>query len=335
MYENLNLNLMTENVKGERLGVVPQVDLCGDLPRKPDYTIDSWFVIGRVEEAGHKINYLFHIMAMHPPIPVERIAKKWQVCFSVMDETTGYYHAGDHFYGEKEIQAEENYFSLKCPNAEMSGDWDKMKIYLKEKEFVIDTEATAIHYPVFTRGSSVFDVFGMVVHQMSIPYMKTVGTLTVKGRTYELNGENATSWFDRQWQKQNFKIKTAWSWMAIYLDNGEVLSVFDAEGETDTPRFMTVLRNDGSLSHSTNFKPLAEAQTRTWTSKASGNTYATRWDLNLYDYDSTLHVEPVVEQQEIKSDMNKLSKYEGSATVTGTFEGKPVTGRATIEIIMI
>lgn len=335
MYENLNQNLMTENVKQPRLGVAPQVELSGDLPRKPDYTVDSWFVIGRVEAEGHKLNYLFHIMAMKMPIPIPNIGKRWQVAYSIMDETTGFYHSGDHIYGEKEVTADSEHFKLKFQNANMSGTWDKMKIYLKEEEFEIDTEASAIHYPLFTRGASVFDLFGMVIHQYSVPYMKTTGKLTVQGKTYDLNGENATSWFDRQWQMQNFKITTEWSWMAIYLDNGDVISVLDSVGETDAPRFMTVLKTDGSLLHSTNLKSFGECEKRKWTSESSGQVYGTLWDLEFYDFDAKLHVEPVIEKQEIVSSMKKLSKYEGSANITGIFEGKAVTGRATVELIKI
>ncbi|HHF7037646.1 TPA: hypothetical protein ACPQXP_000253 [Streptococcus mutans] len=61
----------------------------------------------------------------------------------------------------------------------------------------------------------------------------------------------------------------------------------------------------------------------------------TRWDFELADFDVKLHIDPVVEKQEIPSDMEKLSKYEGFATVIGTYEGQEVTGRATIEIIRI
>lgn len=332
---NLNQNLMTENAKTPRLGVVPQVDLLKDLPRKPDYSVDSWFAIGRVETEGHIINYLFHIMAMNMPIPIPSKAKQWQVCLSVMDETTGYYFATDHIYKEKDVVANEDNFYLEMPGAHMSGDWDNMKLHLKEGDFEIDTVATAIHYPIFTRGSAVFDIFGMMIHQFSVPYMKTTGTIKVQNKTYQLDGENATTWFDRQWQAQNFKITTEWSWMAIYLDNGEIISVLDSVGKTVTPIFMSVLKTDGSLEHSTNLPPFSAGEKRHWKSEASGQSYATLWELKFPDFDGALCIEPVIEKQEIKSEMNKLSKYEGSAKVSGTWRGVPTKGRATVEIIKI
>lgn len=335
LYPNVNSESLLINNRKPRPGVASQVDLEKDLPRKPEYSVDSFFVIGRIEEKGHKINYLYHIMAMHMPLPIEKLAKKWQVCFSVLDETTGFYTAGDHIYSDDEVKAPTDHFSIIAPDCEMSGTWDHMHVYLKEKDFTIDTTTHAIHYPVITRGSAVFDLFGMVIHQFSVPYMQTSGTFTLLGETYQLNGNNAVSWFDRQWQMQNFKLTTEWSWMAIYLDNGEIISILDSVGETDTPRFMTVLRNDGSLEHATDAKPFSACETRHWTSEASGQSYGTRWDLVMPSFQAKLHVEPIMEKQEIPSSMKKLCKYEGSASVSGTFEGKEVTGRATVEIIKI
>ena len=76
MYKNINQNLMTENVKTPRLGVAPQVALSDDLPRKTKYTVDSWFVL-------------------------KPLSKKWQVAYSIIDETTGFYYSGDKIYGDK------------------------------------------------------------------------------------------------------------------------------------------------------------------------------------------------------------------------------------------
>lgn len=123
--------------------------------------------------------------------------------------------------------------------------------------------------------------------------------------------------------------------MAIYLDNGDVISVLDSVGDTETPRFMTVLKTDGSLEHSTNFPAFSECEKRSWKAEESAQTYATLWELEFPDFNSRLHIEPVIEKQEIKSEMNKLSKYEGSAYVTGSYQGKKITGRATVELIKI
>lgn len=335
LYPNINNNFMTQNCKEVRLGVAPQVELEKDLPRKKDYSVDSFFVIGRVEQDNHKINYLFHIIGINMPVPMPGNHVMWEIGYSILDETDGTYITGEVFCKDKAANISTERFLLKFENAEMSGTWDKMHIYLKAEEFEIDTEAMAVHYPLLTRGSAVFDMFGMVIHQFSVPYMKTCGTLTLKGKKYELDGENACSWFDRQWQMQNFKITTQWTWMAIYLDNGDVLSIMSADGKTDTPQFMTAMKTDGSLVHSTNFKSFREYETREWVSEKSKQRYGTMWDLELVDFDAKLHIEPVIEKQEIVSKMKNYSRYEGSASVSGTYEGKPIVGRATVEILKI
>lgn len=334
LYPNINPNLMTQNDQTPRIGVAPNIDLKQALPLKEKYSLDSFFVIGRIEEAGHKINYLFHIMGMTPPIPFPGNHKFWQVCYSVLDETDGTYIAGDKIWKDKDVVSTSDRFLLKFENAEMSGTWDEMKIYLKTDYFEINTTASAKHYPLYSRGSAVFDIFGMMIHQFSVPYMKTSGHFTLNGKTYTLNGENAVSWFDRQWQIQNFKIPIQWTWFACYLDNGDILSIMSADGDTEVPQFMTAMKTDGSLFHSTNFESAHHYETRRWTSQKTKKTYGTRWDFILPDFDAKLHIEPIIEQQEIPSSMNNLSKYEGAATLTGTYEGHKVTGRATIEILM-
>lgn len=336
MFNHTKTSPMSQNMAEKRYGIAPLIDVDNCLPTKPDYTIDSWFVIGRVEEEDVKINYLFHIMAMNLPHPLPSRRKIWQVAYSIMNEADGTYISGDHIYKAADATVDDQHFSLNLPNAEMSGSWDKMKIYLKEDDFEIDITASAIHYPVLTRGTGAFELLNMYVHQFSVPYMETRGKLTLKGKTYDLTGRNARSWFDRQWQNVgDFKNSTEWTWMAIYLDNGEVISVLDTIGKTETPRFMTVMNTDGSLDHSTNIKPFSEAETRSWTSEISKQRYGTQWDLEFMDFDSQLHIEPVIEKQEILSEMNKFSKYEGTAQVSGTFRGQEVTGLATVEIIKI
>ena len=335
LYPNINNNLMTQNNKEVRLGVAPQVELEKELPRKKKYSVDSFFVIGRVEEGEHKINYLFHIIGINMPLPLPGNHAMWEIGYSILDETDGTYITGEKFCKDKQAKIDEKKFLLKFEDAQMSGDWDKMHIYLKADDFEIDTEAVSVHYPLFTRGSAVFDMFGMVIHQFSVPYMKTTGSLTLKGKKYELNGENACSWFDRQWQMQNFKITTQWTWMAIYLENGDVLSIMSADGETDTPQFMTAMKTDGSLVHSTNFKSFHEYEKRQWVSEKTKQKYGTLWELELSDFDAKLCIDPIIEKQEIVSKVNNYSRYEGSASVSGIYEGKPITGRATVEILKI
>lgn len=89
MFNHTKTSPMSQNMAEKRYGLAPLIDVDNCLPTKPDYTIDSWFVIGRVEEEDVKINYLFHIMAMNLPHPLPSRRKIWQVAYSIMNEADG------------------------------------------------------------------------------------------------------------------------------------------------------------------------------------------------------------------------------------------------------
>lgn len=330
----MNQELMTKNILKPRMGAVAQVDVIKDLQNKKKYNLNSWFAIGHFETEGHILDYLFHIMKIDMPMPKPIGGTKWQLCISILDETSGFYFSKDHVCKDSEVEIHDDEFYIKMPTGYMSGNWDKMNLYVKEGDIEIDTVATAIDYPILTRGSSVFELLGMIIHQYSVPFMKTSGTIKLNGNTYDITDKGYT-WFDRQWQAQNFRINTKWSWMAVYLDCGDVLSILDCDVPGEQQTFMSVLKPDGTLVHSTNFVPFKEIESGHYTSKISGQTYATHWDLDLPDFNAKLQVEPIVKNQEIPSVMKKLSKYEGTCKVAGTYMGKQVTGRATVELINI
>lgn len=323
----MNNNLMSSNLNDRRYGVAPQVDVMNSLLPKKEYEIDSWFVLGHFETEGHRLNYLFHIMAIKIPV----MGRRYQSVISLSDETTGYYYGKDYLFKEKDVEISDDHFRVKVPNGIIEGTWDDMHIKVDEGDFHVDTHTEAIHYPLLTRGSAVFEALGMTIHQFSVPYMKTKGTLTMNGKTYDITDTGYT-WLDRQWQHQNMGKSIKWSWLAIYMDNGDVLSVFDSDEKGKS--FMTVLKaEDGSLIHSTNVPLFSTIESDYWTSPKSRQKYPTHWKIKLKDFDAELEIKPIIKEQEIVSVMAPLNKYEASSTVSGTYLGRPATGRATVELI--
>lgn len=326
----MNTQLMTQNILNERMGVVPQVDVTKDLLPKTNYNVNSWFVFGKFDADGHIFNYLFHIMALKMPMPFAGF--KYQTAISISDESTHYYYTKDYVDKESDIEISNDKFYIKIPKGEISGDWDCMKIKVHDKDFSLDTVVTAIHYPVITRGSSVFELLGMTIHQYSVPFMTTKGTLTLNGTTYDITDKGYT-WFDRQWQVQDMKAPIKWSWMAIYLDNGDVISVLDSDVPGREEGLLSVLKTDGSQHNSTNVPPFKYGESEYWVSSVTKQKYPTHWKLKLPSINAELEITPIIKEQEIPSVMKPLSKYEGASRVTGTYQGMPVTGNAVVELI--
>lgn len=326
--KNMNKELMTKNITKERMGVVSQVDITKDLLPKSRYNVNSWFAFGRFETEGHIFNYLFHIMALKM-LPTEI---KYQSVITISDESNGYYYAKDYLFDEKQVTIDDDKFYLKMPNGSMSGSWDNMEITVNENGIQLDTVVTAIHYPVISRGSSVFELLGMTIHQYSVPYMKTKGTLTLGGKTYDIT-EHGYTWFDRQWQQQDFNAPVKWSWIAIYLDNGDVISVLDSDVPGNEEGLISVLRQDGTQINSVDVPPFKEGESEYWISEKTGQKYPTKWNLEIPVIDAKLEINSVIKEQEIASVMKALTKYEGTSHVIGTYMGKEVTGHAMVELI--
>lgn len=333
---NINPNLMTKNVEKQRMGVVmEQLDIDHCLPEQKTHNNNSWFAFGRFQADGHTVNYLFHIMQL--VFPKIMGGKKYQSVVTVFDETTGDYYAKDYLFKPSEITSNTERFYLKLPNGLMEGTWDDMHIVVDEKSagFHLDTHMAAVHYPVVSGGTSVFELLGMCIHQFSVPYMKTQGTFTWKEHTYDIT-EKGFTWFDRQWQQLNMKNTMKWSWMAIYLDNGDVISVLDCDAPGNETGLLANLKTDGTQINGMGHQavlPFKQGESEYYYNPSSKQEYPSHWEISIPKVDTCLEVVPFKKEQDIASVMTQLSKYEGVCEVRGTYHGEQVTGTALVELI--
>lgn len=333
--KKLNTDLMTNNILKERMGVVPLVDVASDMTPKPKYDNNSWFAFGRYEVENHVFNYLLHVMELKLGQPM---GTKCQTVITVFDETTGDYYAKDYLLDGSDIKMDESDFYIEASNLLIAGTWDKMKIQFSENDFQLNIEATAIHYPVITRGSSYFEVLQIPIYQFSVPYMKTVGTFKYKNQTYDLTDKGYT-WFDRQWQPlggdslDNPDMSMRWSWMAIMLDTGDTISIFDCDIPGEAQTFSSILQSDGTQMNLSKLTPFKNGEMEYWYSESSRQNYPVHWNIKIEPVDAELEIIPIIKEQEIVSVMPQFNKYEGVCNVTGTYKGKEVKGHALVELI--
>ena len=102
----------------------------------------------------------------------------------------------------------------------------------------------------------------------SLTDIVTAGTLTVGGKSYPVSG---VSWLDHQWGDWIWQSVRGWTWMALQLDNGVQLSVFDVRGVQGQVRFVSILLANGRL------ETLSAASIRalsSWISPHTGGRYA-------------------------------------------------------------
>ncbi|WP_407285352.1 polyprenyl synthetase family protein [Streptomyces sp. BP-8] len=126
-----------------------------------------------------------------------------------------------------------------------------------------------------------------------------------------------------------------WSRLDIGLDCGWDICVGDVQVEDVVSRRVTerrtaagVVAPDGTVVHA---RPHL-VESASWTSLATLNTYPTSWEVPLPEVDAQLTVTATVDQ-DIRSLLFGLGLLCTDAEVRGTLGGRPVRGRAWVEVV--
>ena len=191
--------------------------------------------------------------------------------------------------------------------------------------------------PVLLHGGTGYEQYGPVAQAgyYSYPRLATTGTIEVGGQVHQVTGE---LWYDRQWNCGGVNKKNvAWDWLSLQLDEPREELMLYAVHETTTGQQIgggSLFGAKGENLHlaETDFKlePLTY-----WTSSKSKKKYPATWRITVPGKGYDLTVTPLVPNQELGLRLFKvlnLYYWEGMCRVTGTHNGKPVTGNAYVEI---
>jgi len=170
-------------------------------------------------------------------------------------------------------------------------------------------------------------------HYVSIPRFTVAGTLARGGDETPLSG---TAWFDHEWGPGVLPAGAAgWDWFALNLSDGSDLMLYrmrlssGAASKFSTGMYVPaegpprpVAWSDVTLSPKT-----------TWTSPRSGAVYPSAWSLAVRSLALDVTVTPLVADQELSTEKSTGVRYwEGACRVDGTRGGRPVSGRAYVEM---
>lgn len=181
------------------------------------------------------------------------------------------------------------------------------------------------------RGVSAEDMF-----YYFIPKCEVTGSFKIGKDAYKI--EEATGWYDHEFgchpEKKNDKLKkdVSWNWIAMQLDNGTELTAYDLidlkTGE-DCGSFIIMIDKNGKRYHSTKFKLKAVGEP--WTSTRTFNDYPTAWVLEAPEFKLKIKAEAAFDRQEFATVISKPAFWEGRVNVSGTLNGKQVSGPGFIE----
>ncbi len=161
--------------------------------------------------------------------------------------------------------------------------------------------------------------------------MSAEGTLTLDGRTRTVRG---TAWFDHQWGDFIAVGGGGWDWFAADLDDGTELTISlvrDRDGSYPLV-YGTLVDQDGRTRHLP-ADALSVEVLGSWTSERTGATYPSGWRIRIPSEMLDVTLEPVVLDQELDTRATTGVVYwEGAQTVAGTRQGRPIGGRAYVEL---
>ncbi|HLU06011.1 MAG TPA: lipocalin-like domain-containing protein [Woeseiaceae bacterium] len=169
---------------------------------------------------------------------------------------------------------------------------------------------------------------GNASYYYSLPRLKADGKLSVAGKAHQVSG---LAWVDREWGSSALSAgQEGWDWFALQLDDGSELMYYNlrrSDGSNDEHSAGTFIPGEGEIV-SLSRDDVTVDVTDYWDSPLGGR-YPMRWTITVPRLDLLLKVEPVLEAQELATNVRY---WEGAVDVTAESAGKPVAGRGYVEL---
>lgn len=315
------------------------------------YQVEWWYVTGNLADpSGRRYGYqcsFFRVSleGLRALEPYRKTPSRWsddQIYFAHMavadlDGEAFYFFERINRQGLGMAGAAEDKLEVWNENWKLTGDGETRRLTAKEAGTGFDLKLTPLKNPVIHGAGEdrpKWDLPAQAPNYYSLTRMKTEGTVTIKGRSYSVTG---TSWMDHVFASQVLVPKQAgWDWFVLQLDNQAeimLLMIRMQDGSYDPRSGGTIVHPDGTHAH-LSFEQLQVQVDKKWTSPKSGVTYPAGWTVTLPGHDVKLKISPGMANQELfllRSIAN--SYWEGSVSIEGTFQGRPVGGKGYVELV--
>ncbi|MCX4091605.1 lipocalin family protein [Nocardia sp. alder85J] len=163
------------------------------------------------------------------------------------------------------------------------------------------------------------------------------GTVRHDGRTFTVSG---AGWSDHQWfdPDPGGMARLSWDWFAVQLTDGRQYMIYltrDHGGPIVNPAGNLI--RPGGRSVPLDPAGLAVHALGSWTSPDTGKTYSSGWQVSVPGGTFTITArQPNQESAQLltpPASYRMPQLWEGVCSVTGTIDGRPVTGRSFTEIL--
>jgi predicted secreted hydrolase len=324
------------------------VDIDRDLPwHSGRWPLESWFIVANLDADGQGIGLQVHFSIQHIPTGTDVV----ELNGIVVNETAGISRTFEYFYPIEQVGLSADHMDISTPELTMRGDRSGVAVRVEGKDTQIDITTTAAAPPVLINGQGQVAFLGVdQQYDFAFPAMPTTGTVVLDQVAYQVTG---ISWLDRQWggmpgifapmlsdgppapgaKGEGAPKVMNWIWANPQLDNGVNVTAGQVRDMINNKIYLpfTAVHPDGTHVVVPCAQPVEASEY--WTSPTTGHRNPTRCVFRAPQIDTELVVEVPYKEQEIVSAVDMFTKLEGSATVSGTYQGQSVTGRSYIEIV--
>ncbi len=160
--------------------------------------------------------------------------------------------------------------------------------------------------------------------------MNAEGTITVKGKKKGVKGK---SWMDHEFGPMELvKSHIGWDWFSIQLENNTELMIYliRSDGQVVAQSGGSYVDAEGKVK----WLKLGDLDIRTlntWTSRKTGAVYPAEWEITVRPLNLTLHVKPVMAEQELR--LKPVTYWEGAVRVEGTTADGTLNGKGYVELV--
>ncbi len=308
----------------------PLVHFPADQAAHPANGNEWWYVVGHMKSGSHTFGYevtIFKFLNVKPP-GFSTPLSIYRTDIAITDENAKAFHQHVTYYFPQSAKLSSSTLNARVGNASLvATGTNDMNLHASFAKFTVALHLHSQRAPMYVGGRGYVNFGDQFTYYYSLTDLATTGALTVKGHRYTVTG---ISWLDHQWGDWAWTGAQGWTWMALQLQNGVQMSLFDVR-ETGKPiLFASVITKDG-VTHT--YPNITITASGSWHSPHTGATYPTHWVVHIPALHAVFAVAPTVRDQEVVSPHQPRASYwEGSGRVTGKYGGKAVTGDSYTEL---
>ncbi|MDQ4079060.1 MAG: hypothetical protein M3220_22805 [Chloroflexota bacterium] len=308
----------------------------------PDYQTEWWYYTGNVQTAdgrpfGYELTFFRRALVPGTPERTSEFATHhlYMSHFAITDAS------GEEFYYDQRFERAGS--DLAGAQAEPFQVWldewsveevepGLFRLEAEADEMAVDFTLRALKPPAQHGDNGLSakgDEPGNATYYYSLTRLDTVGTITLRGQSFEVSG---LSWKDHEfgtWYLPEGAV--GWDWFSLQLSDGRDLMYGRIRSEdhgTERPYGRSLVLQDGTV-RTLDSEDVEVDILDTWTSPHTRAIYPARWRLRIPSEALELTIEPLIADQEL---LVSTIYWEGAVRAEGSAEGKPLSARGYVEL---